>query len=272
MQIAVVGCGWLGKPLALSLQKDGHNIVATSRSALACDKLTEYGFKAVKFQLGDCLEDVSLTPIFQSQLLILNIPVGRKQPLNIQFTQQIESFLQQSKARNVTQVIFISTTSVYGDNCSTVTQTTPSNPQTISARINLEVEKLVSLYFPIQSTVLRPAGLVGHDRHPARYLAGRSNLSNGQQRVNLIHQYDVIQAIRQVVQQNIWQQMLLLCAEDHPTRADYYTWAAQQLALEPPEFSPQQVSTNGKLVDARNSLKLLGITLKYPSPYDMIKG
>jgi Trk K+ transport system NAD-binding subunit len=40
MRIALVGCGWLGLPLAVSLKKCGHSIVATRRSEAGCSQLS----------------------------------------------------------------------------------------------------------------------------------------------------------------------------------------------------------------------------------------
>ena len=53
MQISIVGCGWLGLPLAINLQESGHNIIATCRSQQKADKLTQLGLNAECFELGD---------------------------------------------------------------------------------------------------------------------------------------------------------------------------------------------------------------------------
>ena len=270
MQIAVVGCGWLGLPLAVSLQKNGHNIAATCRSEQKASELKKRGFNTQKYELGDELTHVHFEQLFKSNVLVLNIPVGRKNPTTEHFAKHMQALLKHATNKQVQNLIFISTTSVYGDNGDVVTEQSPTPAQTQSGQINLAVEVLAKHYFADRCTIIRPAGLVGKNRHPAHYLAGKTNLLNPDTRVNLVHQDDVIFAIQAVIKKNIWGQTLHLSALEHPTRAEYYTWAAQRLSLSAPKFVKGEGVAVGKKIDASESLQSLGISLKYPSPFDMI--
>jgi nucleoside-diphosphate-sugar epimerase len=270
MQIAVVGCGWLGLPLAMSLQKSGHDIVATRRSEVGCSQLRSIGFTGVQFELGTSLTHEKFAPLFNSDLLILNIPVGRKIASFDEFSTDMNDLLRQAVNSNIKHVIFVSTTSVYGDQNATISEKSPTNPMTLSGKINLKVEQLVQQYFVANKTILRPAGLVGENRHPAHYLAGKTELASPNKVVNLVHQQDVIQSIESVIENKIWGQTLVLSALEHPTRQDYYTWASAQLNVAAPSFVTEQGQASGKLIDATRSLGILGIQLKYPSPYDML--
>jgi nucleoside-diphosphate-sugar epimerase len=269
MQIAVVGCGWLGLPLAISLQNSGHNIVATCRSKQKAKELTKLGFDAETFELGDELKHPRLAALFASKVLVLNIPVGRKNPKTDHFLQHMQALLKHAAQSQIQNIIFISTTSVYGDDCGIVTELSPTNPQTQSGQINLAVEAKVREHFADRHTIIRPAGLVGNARHPATYLAGKSGLLNPDNRVNLVHQDDVVCAIQTVIERGIWGQTLHLSALEHPTRAEYYAWAAEKLALNPPNFVKGQGVALGKQIDATSSLQVLGLSLKYPSPFEM---
>ncbi|MFT6777341.1 MAG: hypothetical protein ACJAV1_001258 [Paraglaciecola sp.] len=88
--------------------------------------------------------------------------------------------------------------------------------------------------------------------------------------VNLVHQHDVIHSIECIIKNAVWGQTLVLSASKHPTRKDYYKWAAEQLNLAAPAFIEEIGQPSGKLIDAGKSLDILGIFLKYPSPYDML--
>lgn len=270
MQIAVVGCGWLGLPLAKSLQKSGHHIVATSRSEVGCSPLRSLGFTGVQFELGASLTHEKFAPLFNSDLLILNIPVGRKATSFDAFSTHMDDLLRQAVNSKIKHVIFVSTTSVYGDQNAIFSEKSPTNPMTESGKINLKVEQIAQQYFVAKTTILRPAGLVGKDRHPAHYLAGKTELAAPNKVVNLVHQEDVIQSIESVIKNEIWGHTLVLSALEHPTRQDYYTWAAQQLSIAAPSFIAELGQARGKLIDASSSLGILGIHLKYPSPYDML--
>lgn len=270
MQIAVVGCGWLGLPLSISLQESGHNIVATCRSQQKASELTKFGFDAEIFELGDELIYDHLAALFASKVLVLNIPVGRKNPKTEHFVPHMQALLKHAALCQIQNIIFISTTSVYGDDCAIVTELSPTNPQTQSGQINLAVEGLVKKHFAKSSTIIRLAGLVGNDRHPAHFLAGKSGLLNPDNVVNLVHQDDVVCAIRTVIERDIWGQTLHLSALEHPTRLDYYTWAAEKFGLNPPNFVKGEGVALGKQIDATRSLQVLGLSLTYPSPYDML--
>jgi len=269
MQIAVVGCGWLGLPLGLSLQKSGHSIVATVRSDAGCAKIRSLGITCLQFELGDTLTNEKFVPIFNSDLLILNIPVGRNSASSEAFTANMHDLLRQAVDSKIKQVIFVSTTSVFGDQNAVFTEKSATHPDTQSGKINLLVEQFVQRYFVAQASILRLAGLVGVDRHPVNYLAGKTELAAPNRVVNLVHQEDVIQSIECIIKNKIWGHTLVLSATEHPSRQDYYTWAAQQLGVAAPRFIEELGQPSGKLIDASVSLGKLKMHLKYPSPYDM---
>jgi nucleoside-diphosphate-sugar epimerase len=271
MQIALVGCGWLGMPLAINLQKSGHNIVATCRSEQKASELAKWGFETEKFELGDELTHDRLAKLFKARVLVLNIPVGRKSPTTEHFVPHMQALLKRAANSPIQNLIFISTTSVYENNSATVTEQSPLNPKTQSGQINLTVEALVKDNFAGSSTIIRAAGLVGKDRHPANYLAGKIGLLNPDNIVNLVHQDDVVCAIKTVIERNIWGHILHLCALEHPTRAQYYTWAAEKLGLSAPKFVEGTGVAIGKKIDATRSLQILDLSLKYPSPFDMLR-
>jgi nucleoside-diphosphate-sugar epimerase len=270
MQISVVGCGWLGLPLAINLQESGHNIVATCRSQQKADKLSQLGFDAECFKLGDELGHSRLAKLFMSRVLVLNVPVGRKSLITEHYVQHMKALLKHAANSQIQHLVFISSTSVYGDNSGTVTEQSPTHPQTQSGQINLTIEALVREDFAGSSTIIRAAGLVGKDRHPANYLAGKIGLLNPDHIVNLVHQDDVVCAIKAVIERGIWGQTLHLSALEHPSRNQYYTWAAEKLGLSAPKFVEGTGVALGKEIDATRSLKILGLSLKYPSPFDMI--
>ncbi|MFT7261430.1 MAG: nucleoside-diphosphate-sugar epimerase, partial [Glaciecola sp.] len=167
MQIAVIGCGWLGLPLAISLQTSGHKIVATCRNEKKAKELTQLGFNIETFELGDELKHQRLAELFTAKVLVLNIPVGRKSPTTEHFVQHMRALIKHAANSQIQNIIFISTTSVYGESSAIITEKSSTNAQTQSGQINLAVEALVKENFAGRSTIIRPAGLVGKDRHPA---------------------------------------------------------------------------------------------------------
>ncbi|GAB2678174.1 NAD-dependent epimerase/dehydratase family protein [Aliiglaciecola aliphaticivorans] len=272
MKIAIIGAGWLGLPLAQTLMKSGHLVVATKRSATEVNKLQDMGVSAIQYELGDNLDSPELTPLFNAHTLILNIPPGRKSPSLKKFGQEMRALVSTAKHQGIQNVIFISTTAVYGNADGMIYEYTPVAPQTHSGKIHVEIENAVRSMFQQHGCILRLAGLVSQHRHPARSLSGRKHIENGQQRVNLVHRDDVIHAIEKIINKNKFGQTYHLCSIEHPTRQQYYVDAATALEVPPPEFVEDTSFPFGKCINSEFTLNTLELDLAYPSPYDMLKG
>lgn len=270
MQISIVGCGWLGQPLAQQLYQCGHSIVATTRSEEKRFVFQQQGFQGLIYHLGDACQSDSFSLIVQSSLLIVNLPPGGRQIQAAFYIKNICQLITQARLQGVSKLIFISTTAVYGELEGELNERSCIAPVTESAKAHKIIEQHVVAEFAQQACILRLAGLVGQDRHPAKYLAGRHDIALGSQHVNLVHQQDVIQAIESIIRNEAYGHIYHLCAHDHPSRRDYYHWACAKLALPLPEFIEELHPSTGKQINASWTCQTLGIVLNYPSPYDML--
>jgi nucleoside-diphosphate-sugar epimerase len=270
MHISIVGCGWLGQPLANQLQLGGHSIVATCRSEEKRQALTLQGYSSHIFQLGDDLSSQALKVVFQSSLLILNLPPGGRHIQPEFYTEQMCQLISEAHKQGMQNIIFISTTAVYAEKQDKVVEHSPLAPATASGKAHQRIEQHVIDVFAEQGCVIRLAGLVGKGRHPATYLAGRKALENGSNLVNLVHQHDVVKAIKAIIEQKRYGDIFHLCSHEHPSRRDYYLWSCAQLQLELPEFCDELQEQKSKFIDAHWTCKRLGLTLTYPSPYNML--
>lgn len=270
MHIGIYGCGWLGLPLAQSLISQGHQITGSRRPGADMQALIDAGIKPLEMAVGIPLSSITLQAVFKPQLLIINIPYGRKQQ-NLHFTHHLCQFISSAYRQQVKAILFISSTSVYGNSAGITTEQQLAKPQTLSAKANYAVEQHLRQCFGNQATVLRLAGLVGPSRHPISHLAGKKGLSHAHSPVNLVHLEDVIQAIGKIVNKQLFGHTLHLSSQQHPTRQQYYCWSAKKLGLPLPEFTQQTMpEEEGKCIDAQQSCQLMGLTLAYPSPYDML--
>ena len=270
MHISIAGLGWLGLPLATHLQGKGQHIVGTCRDGDKAASLLARGIAALPFRLSDRLDTNILAPLFQSQLLILNIPPG-KHSANQDYQSRMQQLIAFAKAQGVEKILFISSTAVYGDTAGIVTENSATQANTASAQAHVAIEQTVIDTFGTGGGILRLAGLVGGERNPARHLAGRSALANPRQKVNLLHRDDVISAIDAIIGQDKFGAVMHLSAHDHPSRKEYYQWAARQLGLAEPGFLTDETHNTGKQIDSHWTCQQLGLSLKYPSPFDMLK-
>ncbi|MBU2976630.1 NAD-dependent epimerase/dehydratase family protein [Alteromonas sp. C1M14] len=263
------GCGWLGRHyVALT---DNTNVVGTTRSAEKASALNALGVNAVRFTLGESPE--KLKHHLSQRSVVLNIPPGRKHPMDPNFASNIITLAKTLLAANIPRLIFISTTSVYGNQTGVLNEQTPTAPNTPSGEHHCAIEQALLALADPRITIIRLAGLVGPDRHPVNFLSGRK-LDKGEQAVNLVHVKDVVKALHLLLQKpinDLLPPLLHLCSLAHPRRDEYYTWAAKQRERMLPVFTASSSSgVFGKQINAQRSWQALGLTPTFVSPYDMV--
>jgi nucleoside-diphosphate-sugar epimerase len=114
-----------------------------------------------------------------------------------------------------------------------------------------------------QTTVIRFGGLIGADRHPVRFLAGRTQLENPEAPINLIHQDDCLAILHHCIQLPFENEVYNAVAPYHPTRVAYYTQMARELQLPIPEFDFSKASV-GKTVSSEKLITQLDYTFLKP--------
>lgn len=264
--LVLCGCGWLGKAIAKQ-HCSVFQIVGTTRHQDNFKELQSLGITPLQFTLGEDHE--AFARQCAKSTVVLMLPPGRKSTDLTTYTEHVFDLITQLKNAAVSQLIYISTTSVYGDIDGQVTEITPPQPTTASGKAHVAIENAIRQSGLQSYTILRLAGLAGDDRHPANSLAGRT-LQNGSQRVNLVYQQDVVKCISAITDGKGHNQTLHLCSMSHPTRKDYYPFAAQKLGKATVLFTPEEsTEPTGKWIDASKTLTSLDLTLDYPSVYDM---
>ena len=247
--ISILGCGWLGLPLAKSLIAKGFSVKGSTTSSEKIAALEKAGINAFQITLSEHEINGNLVSFLSdSEILIVDIPPKLRAVSSESFVKKMEALIPFIKKTKVKKVIFISSTSVYNDQYSAVTQTTPAEPDTESGKQLLAVEKLLLMNpFDFSTTIIRFGGLIGEDRHPVYHLAGKKDLANPNAAINLIHQTDCIGIIEKVIELNCWNQTFNAVAPFHPTRKEYYTQKAAELGLPLPRFSENPTSL-GKII------------------------
>ncbi len=244
--LSIIGCGWLGLPTAEHfLQKEkNYSVKGSTTTPSKLSQLEEKGIQAYLLQLqndGSLPESQSrcLKELLEVETLIINIPPGRRNPnIEAAFAAKMNTLITAIQASPLRQILFISSTSVYPKNNTLVTEADALSPTKASGRALLEAEQALQALEGLKVSVLRLSGLYGPNRPPGRFLAGKQNLTNGEGRINLVHQQDCIEVIAKVIGGEKWGEVYNVCADEHPTRRDFYTVAAKKLDLPPPTFAP----------------------------------
>jgi nucleoside-diphosphate-sugar epimerase len=113
--------------------------------------------------------------------------------------------------------------------------------------------------------IIRPGGLVGQDRHPVKFMAGRKELSGQNHPVNLVHRDDLIALTHYLINKPTKFRTYHAVAKEHPTRKEFYTTMARKHGKEVPTFDPDDHSTGKKILRTRPR----GFEFKFEDPAQM---
>jgi nucleoside-diphosphate-sugar epimerase len=274
--ISILGCGWLGLPLAKALLENGFSVKGSTTSTDKISVLDNLGIEAFLISISaNEIQGDTVGFLENSEILIIDIPPklrgsenGPATALRMEFASKIETLIPFIEKSSVKKVLFVSSTSVYADDPSTlacpeldeglrVTEETTPQPDTESGKQLALAELLLQNNSNFETTILRFGGLIGDDRHPIRFLAGRKGIENPKSPINFIHQTDCIGIIQKIIEKDSWNETFNAVTPFHPTREDYYTQKAVELNLVLPEFNHEKVSV-GKVILSEKIERVLG--------------
>lgn len=283
-KISILGCGWLGFPLAKMLLENGFSVKGSTTSENKLALLEKNKIQPFLLSLFEDKIEGNITGFLnESEVLIIDIPPGLRRDTSISFVEKIKTLVTQIEKSEIKKVLFVSSTSVYRDvfPIEEITEETPTNPDTESSRQLVEVEQLLLANPNFFTIILRFGGLIGDDRHPIKHLAGKKDVENPDAPINFIHQEDCIGIITAIIKQLLDSDkknndVILKHSEtqkqhhnfvfnavspEHPTREKYYQKKASDLNLALPIFTENSES-KGKIILSTKIETFLSYTFK----------
>jgi len=259
-QISILGCGWLGLPLAQQLGSQRFQIKGATTSESKLSVLQHAGIEPFLLNVtGDAIEGNIHSFLKDSEILILNIPPKLRGDAQDNFVDKVRNVMTAVEASTIAKVLFVSSTSVFPDTNETITESTMPNPDSESGSQLFQAEQLLNNSIHFQTTVVRFGGLIGENRHPIHFLSGRKNIENPDAPINLIHLDDCIGILQKIIEKNIWNETFNAVTPFHPSRKTYYTQKAMALNLAVPEFITDKKSV-GKTILSEKVSAVLGYT------------
>lgn len=192
MNIGIIGCGWLGKPLALELSTQ-HKVECYSREKTSDDS----GF-------------------WQNDIFIISINTKDNY---LQTLQKISALAKASAS-----LILMSSTSVYREFDEEVDE------EAVITKTGLQKEAedlLLSLRENL--LILRLGGLMGDDRISGKWKSV-SSFADGP--VNYIHKDDVINIVKYIIDADINHGLYNLVSPQHPLRSEVHTSNCKKFGFE----------------------------------------
>ena len=261
MRISILGCGWLGWPLARRLQEAGHFVRGSVSSEEKAVKLRASGLDIQVINLHNLEPDKIQAFIKGSELLVISVPPGYN-ARGGSMVEALRKFLDIVGQSSIQRIIYTSSIGIYDDteDLSHVQERDVTEHPNARQALLLRLESLVLHQQFATPLILRLGGLIGEDRHPVYHLAGKDQITNPEAPVNLVHQKDCIDAIQHVIDRAALGQVYNLVFPEHPTRKNYYTKKARQLQL--PDLHFSQAPSVGKRVSSEAFIRDMGFIVK----------
>ena len=270
-KIAILGCGWLGLPLAKSLLSKRYEVAGSTTSENKLEVLKNAGIFPFQIQLDEN-EIIGNIQDFlkETDVLVIDIPPGLRRQIStsneMTFVNKVKTLIPFIEKSKIKKVVFVSSTSVYGDRFPIleITEATPPNPDTENGKQLVIAETLLQSNPHFKTTVIRFGGLLGDDRHPVKFLAGKTNIENPDAPVNMIVREDcigIIEKILKQVQHDNWGETFNAVAPQHLTRKAYYHKKAKILNLPLPTFTENSES-KGKIISSKKVEIILGYSFQ----------
>ena len=266
MRVLVVGCGYVGQPLAERLAEAGHDVFALSRKPpefrgrivpIACDITRKDELKGIPCAYDAVINTASSTKGGSEEYRSVYFEGMRNLLAHLQFK----------------KYIWTSSTSVYAQSDGDiVSEESPAEPVSATSRILRETEEV--LLKEGQGIVVRLAGIYG----PARghlfqqYLRGEARIhGEGARWLNMIHREDAVGAIIAAVETGRAGEIYNVTDNEAVMERDFFTWLAQQLKRDlPPVVSESELASRkrgvtSKRVSNRKLREQLGYAFIYPT-------
>jgi nucleoside-diphosphate-sugar epimerase len=259
MKISILGCGWLGLPLGKHLVEQGHHVNGSSTSETKSFALQSAGIYPFLLNLSPAIAGEKISEFFDNEILIISIPPRASkfgEDFHVQQIRSLIPFLEQSSINNV---IYISSTSVYPELNRVVTE----QDQTIETSGLVQAEKILQSFS--KTTVLRCGGLMGYERIPAKYFAGKT-INTGQIPVNYVHRDDVIGIIESIILQKKYGATYNVVSPQHPVREEVYLKNCADLGFIEPIFEQPTEAIPFKIISPEKLLNEIKYIFKFPDP------
>lgn len=268
-RVSIIGCGWLGAPLARALRAGGDfSVKGSTTSADKASAFTQEGLDVYEALLAPAPQGDHWPELLAAEFLIVNIPPRTSRQGEDFHPQQMKHLADLVERSPVTDIIYVSSTSVYPDLNRVVEEKDVQDTAEAGSPHLVEAENtLISLRNPNRRvTVLRCGGLMGYDRIPGKYVRGREGITTGEVPVNYVHRDDVVGIIQQLLREELPNETLNVVAPQHPTRREVYDISCKQFGWELPTYAASDSAVAFKIVGGEKLKRYLDYAFEYPNP------
>jgi nucleoside-diphosphate-sugar epimerase len=278
MRVLIVGCGYVGLPLAGELVRAGHEVFGVNRSPEKAAELRALGIEPLT---ADITQRAALDALPQGFDWVVNAVSSNKggladyQRIFLEGTHHLVDWL---VATPLKKYVHAGSTSVYAQtDGSLVKETSPAQPTTEMGLVLAETEQALLRAFrdrKFPAVLLRMAGIYGPGRGHLflQYLKDEASIAEkGQRLLNMIHRDDVIGAIIAALKSGRPGEIYNVVDDEPVPQIHFFRWLSETLGKNMPPFSQdgagagrKRVLTHKKVSNRRLRMEL-GCPLRYPT-------
>ena len=280
MRVLIVGCGYVGLPLAAELARQGHQVSGLQRSA--SDALRAAGVTPL---LGDITRPETLAGLPRDFDWVVNCAatgggsVEDYRRLYFEGTRNLIEWLTSvnGPSHTIPRFVYTSSTGVYGQNDgSLVDETSATEPASETAQVLVATEKLLlatARESNVPAMILRASGIYGPDRGYLlkQFLQGDARIEGaGSRMLNMIHRDDLIAVIIAALERGRAGEIYNVVDDEPVSQLDFFRWLATTLDKPmPPVLAketdvPRKRGPTNKRISNRKLHAELGVELKFP--------
>lgn len=269
--ISILGCGWLGLPLARKFVELGYEVKGSTTSPEKVALLKKSNI--MPFQLKctqKTIEGDRAVDFFCSNWLFVNLPFRRDLIDPFDYVRQMQVIMSYVKNAGVKKVVMASSTSVYPLSNKIMKESEIFIPEGARGKALKEAEDVFLNQSNLCADVVRLAGLYGPDREIGAFLRShRMAGKEGDVPVNLIHLDDCLGIIMAIFQKNCCGEVFNACSDAHPLRKDLYAHIAVAMQVKQPVFEKSE-NPRYKIISNDKVKDFLGYRFMHPSPWGWI--
>ncbi|MGA0560426.1 SDR family oxidoreductase [Larkinella sp. VNQ87] len=266
--VSILGCGWLGYPLAEQLLTDGYTVKGSTTSPEKLPVFWKRGIKPYELRFNPEPEGDELADFLTTDALIVDIPPKAGKQGDAFHPEQIRALSEalRKTGRAIPYLVYVSSTSVYPDLNRVLAEEDVVTPDQSAAPAFVEAEQMILGLG--NATVLRFGGLLGYNRIPGRYVAGKQGLTTGAVPVNYIHRDDAVRVIQTLLKNPQPGQTFNVVSPEHPTREAIYRKNCDDFGYETPTFAESPEPAAFKIISPEKLIATLGFSFQYSDPLE----
>jgi len=269
MNVAVLGCGYVGSEAAKLWRDRGIHVTATTRRPERLKDLAEVAQKGLLLKGNDETDFASI--ITSNETILITIGADRPEDYDNAYRHTAQIFRNLAIEMDIPRrLIYTSSSSVYGNHQGRfVDEESDLLAQSEHGKILIETERLYHSLTELgwHVCILRLAEIYG----PGRELSARVKQNEGialagtgEQYTNMVHRADCAAAIDYALRHHL-EGVFNLADDDHPTRKELYEAVATKHNLSTPIWDPNLTSMHsGNKRVSNHKIKAEGFSFRLP--------